>query len=829
MKKLIIISFLILTITLIADTNFRVMSYNALNFDETSTDRTSHFKDIIEYDDPDIIVMQEIIDQSGASLLLNTFNQINNEYSASSFINGFDTDNMLYFKSAIFTFVSQSQISTALRDINEYVLSVDNNELRIYSCHLKASDGSTNEQKRLLEVLELRDHLDTLPAGTEYLIVGDMNFYSSSEPAYQNLAVTTPLISEDLCTEVGYWHNSSSYSSVHTQSTRVESFGGGATGGLDDKFDFIFGNYGINNGSGIEFSTSSFTSYGNDGNHFNQSINDGTNSVVSEAVADALHSASDHLPVCADFVSIGGGGQPSGYLFISEYIEGNSYNKAIEIYNGSGVAINLASYSLEKDSAGNGEWGNTYNFTGVLTQGDVFVLANSQADPVILNVTDVTNNGVINFNGDDQVRLLKNSLEIDRIGIPGDIAFGENVTYVRKSTVTFPQSGPQDPRSNGEWDNYPSDTFSFLGSHTSINPTITITSPNGGENWERNSFQPITWISSDIGQNVKIELYKDAEEVYTTLIESTGNDGEWDWQIPADFTFALDYKIKISDAEEPTFFDESDDFFQVSGCCLISEIQTTIDGLEGDSPLAGQNVSTFGIVTSTSTYGYFLQNGSGPWNGIFVYDTINNTALGDSLHITGLVFEYNSKTEIKDITEFSVENTGAELPVADIITCLSANHEKYEGVLIKVLDSNCTNIDLGYGEWLVNDGTGDLVIDDLIYSYYPTLNEDYNIIGIIDYSYSEYKLEPRFASNIEIIVIQPEQPENVIIEILTASDEVKLTWQNEGYTYKIYSNDDPTIGFPDESWNLETTVQNSGEATISISGNKKFYIVVAEN
>jgi len=154
----------------------------------------------------------------------------------------------------------------------------------------------------------------------------------------------------DLCTEVGNWHDNSAYSDVHTQSTRFESFGGGATGGLDDKFDFILGNYGINNGSGIEYTLNSFTSYGNDGNHFNLSINNGTNSAVPANVADALYYASDHLPVCAEFTSISG---TQSYLIISEYIEGSSYNKAIEIYNGTGSSVDLSAYSLEKDVGGN--------------------------------------------------------------------------------------------------------------------------------------------------------------------------------------------------------------------------------------------------------------------------------------------------------------------------------------------------------------------------------------------------------------------------------------------------------------------------------------------
>jgi len=82
--------------------------------------------------------------------------------------------------------------------------------------------------------------LENLNSGTEYLIVGDMNFYTNTELAYQNMTVTTPIIAEDLCDQVGNWHNSYSFRNVHTQSTRLESFGGGASGGLDDRFDFIF-------------------------------------------------------------------------------------------------------------------------------------------------------------------------------------------------------------------------------------------------------------------------------------------------------------------------------------------------------------------------------------------------------------------------------------------------------------------------------------------------------------------------------------------------------------------------------------------------------------
>ncbi|MEK7671603.1 MAG: hypothetical protein AAB344_05215, partial [Bacteroidota bacterium] len=65
-----------------------------------------------------------------------------------------------------------------------------NQQLRIYSVHLKASSGSANEQKRLDEATILRNHVDSLAGGTNFIIVGDYNIYTSSEGAFQKLIAT---------------------------------------------------------------------------------------------------------------------------------------------------------------------------------------------------------------------------------------------------------------------------------------------------------------------------------------------------------------------------------------------------------------------------------------------------------------------------------------------------------------------------------------------------------------------------------------------------------------------------------------------------------------
>ncbi|HHE38928.1 MAG TPA: hypothetical protein ENL20_10205, partial [Candidatus Cloacimonetes bacterium] len=62
-------------------------------------------------------------------------------------------------------------------------------------------------------------------------------------------------------------------------------------------------------------------------------------------------------------------------------------------------------------------------------------------------------------------------------------------------------------------------------------PEITVTSPNGGEDWELDSTHNITWTSSNTSGNVKIELY-DNGSFYNTIISSTTDDGTYSWNIP---------------------------------------------------------------------------------------------------------------------------------------------------------------------------------------------------------------------------------------------------------------------------------------------------------
>lgn len=161
-------------------------------------------------------------------------------------------------------------------------------------------------------------------------------------------------------------------------------------------------------------------------------------------------------------------------VFFSEYVEGSSFNKALEIYNGTGTPINLATegYTLELYSNGNASPNATLALTGAIAPGDVFVLAHPSADATILAAADVTNGAVINFNGDDTVVLRKNGAVVD---VFGQIGFdpgtswpggGADVTLRRLPSVTTGDTdGNNAFNAATEWASFPQNTFDGLGSH----------------------------------------------------------------------------------------------------------------------------------------------------------------------------------------------------------------------------------------------------------------------------------------------------------------------------------------------------------------------------
>jgi predicted extracellular nuclease len=163
-------------------------------------------------------------------------------------------------------------------------------------------------------------------------------------------------------------------------------------------------------------------------------------------------------------------------LFFSEYIEGSSNNKALEIHNGTGGPVDLAAggYDVQMYFNGSSTAGLTISLAGTVAAGDVFVLAQSAADPVILAQADQTN-GSGWFNGDDAVVLRKGETIVDSFGQVGfdpgtewgsGLVSTQDNTLRRMATVCAGDAIAGDAFDPAvQWDGYATNTFDGLGSH----------------------------------------------------------------------------------------------------------------------------------------------------------------------------------------------------------------------------------------------------------------------------------------------------------------------------------------------------------------------------
>jgi hypothetical protein len=176
---------------------------------------------------------------------------------------------------------------------------------------------------------------------------------------------------------------------------------------------------------------------------------------------------------------------PSQDLFFSEYAEGSSNNKYLEIYNPTNAEVSLDGYAYPNASNGSDgtyEFWNSFESGATIAAGDVYIIAHGSAEQAILDLADETHNSL--SNGNDGYALAKGSeasvIIIDRIGDfgadPGSgwaVAGVSNATFdktlVRKSTVT--QGNPIWSESSGtteensEWIVLDKDTWSYLGTH----------------------------------------------------------------------------------------------------------------------------------------------------------------------------------------------------------------------------------------------------------------------------------------------------------------------------------------------------------------------------
>ena len=496
-------------------------------------------------------------------------------------------------------------------------------------------------------------------------------------------------------------------------------------------------------------------------------------------------------------------------LFFSEYAEGSSNNKYLEIFNGTGADVDLGDYLVLGNYNGN-PINDTLRFPAgtTIADGDVFVVAHEDADATITAQTDSLienpyNNGtsyIAVFNGDDVRLLVKISgsdtttidaigtLDGDGDGTPGegsdddpgsgwDVAGETNGTkdhtLVRKASVT---SGNTDwsasagtNATDSEWEVYDQNTWDYVGSHPHGDPSLSITSPSDGS----------TIYSTDVTVSFTVSNFS---------VAASGGDGHVHYALDGGSTVmvyttddisltglsesshtVIVWLVDDSHANLSTHVADTVTFTVAAtpNVTSIYDIQyaTDPDSSGNDcfpSSLDDSTVTVTGIVTAATGSKTWIQESDSAWTGIYIYSSSVGASEGDSVTVIGEVNEYYGLTQLYNIVSSTVDSSSdrsfdpISVSTGDLSGGCSATGEPYEGVLVKLTAVTVTAAADQHGQWFVDDGTGAVEIEDdfidpgaAVGDYYAT------IIGVVDYSYGEYEVTPRSASDLVTTDIGP--------------------------------------------------------------------------
>jgi hypothetical protein len=337
------------------------MFYNLLEFPEAPpTNRIQILKEILDVYSPDLFMVCELQSEIGADdILINSLQTVNKQFRRANFVLNKSSDfkdlqQLVFYNSEKLILDDQSEIITRIRDINHYIfrvntINIESNPiyLDVFVGHLKSSQGVENEKLRSDMAFNLTNALESISPNHYVLFSGDFNFYTANEDGYQELLdATNAIVLKDPINNSGSWHNNINFQNIHTQATRTlnsEFDNFGATGGLDDRFDFILISENLLDDSTLRFVTNSYQSYGNNGNCFNNNISSANCSGIkfSQSLRNNLYKMSDHLPVVLQL-------ETDHVLNLSNNLSSNRY---IQIKNGN-IITNSIVISVNDDLHG---------------------------------------------------------------------------------------------------------------------------------------------------------------------------------------------------------------------------------------------------------------------------------------------------------------------------------------------------------------------------------------------------------------------------------------------------------------------------------------------
>lgn len=331
----------------------RIITYNALRFPAGNPFKAPLLRPIIDYLQPDIVGLNELTSQDALDSLTKYVFPADS-FAHAQWVEESELMGCVFYRKDKVKLAKQFSLATAPRRTNIYTFysihqdftqHPDTVWLTCMLVHFKSSQGTSNEDLRAQQAADIRIYANNRSPSNNYLLMGDLNLYSSDEPAWSNLTAEGNAQFYDPINREGIWSNNILYSDIHTQSPRTSSFDLGVTGGMDDRFDFILCTDAVVNGTyGMRILPETYRSVGNDGNHFNQSIlAPPENLSVPDSVLTSLHNFSDHLPVCVDVVFDPDAVQGLKYLNSVE----NCLNTVSQFYQNPQGYSNIRFYTID--------------------------------------------------------------------------------------------------------------------------------------------------------------------------------------------------------------------------------------------------------------------------------------------------------------------------------------------------------------------------------------------------------------------------------------------------------------------------------------------------
>jgi len=412
-------------------------------------------------------------------------------------------------------------------------------------------------------------------------------------------------------------------------------------------------------------------------------------------------------------------------LFISEYVEGSSNNKAIEIFNGTGAAVDLSNYSMKLASNGSPTWSTTNSVTlsGTLANNDVFVIANAQANPTILGVADMTHT-VTYFNGNDCLGLFHGDTLIDIIGVLGTdpgtawpVAGTEgatlNHTLIRKPEVDSGNTdwiaGAGTNMDNSEWIVHPQDYVDDLGSHTF--------DPGGSEHAATPTFNPPAGVYA---QPISVTISSTTPGATIRYTTDGSNPTETSTQYTS--PISLDTNTTLKAIAFASGFDPS---YVATASYIFPQVVQNMTQLRNQTVGDGTVYMVAGEVILTFKQNFrnqkFVQDNEA---GVLIDDTAgmittNYNLLDGITGLTGTIAFYNNMLQLTPVADpgpaTSTNNT--IVPPTVTIAQINANVASYQARLVRIANAHFVEsgtFETGHN-YTLEDDTGTIVFRTTFY------------------------------------------------------------------------------------------------------------------